>query len=588
MGSLSGSNSVNSAGSVFNLTTPAQTDWIVYPQVTTPTRKSGAGSTIGAATTIGAVTFATFNYGNSAFTWTGGTPTASGTAVLGGIYTNPTSASAVGQGIQFTLPADTTSRTVVIYWGANSCAPQLVATLSDGSATALTLTPTATGANIDVYYSATITYAANSAGQTLTIAATVKTLQSGGNIFIGAAKYLASASSATGSAASTQAANTTNGAGGVSVSGSAASSQSNATSAAGGVLVSSAAASAQAANNASASGSVSASGAAASTQAQNTTSVAGGALVSGSAASTQAANTSSAAGAVTLSGAIVGNQAPNVNAATGAIALTGAASATQSPNTATASGSNGSTESLNGTTIPDNATQIIDASAAVWTLTADGHAARNGVNQATGSASPYILLLYWDHFVYGYTGSQWRKNTAPWTVTTDPRPAALVGAGSATQAQNTTSAVGGALVSGAAAAQQVSTASASGSVALRGSAASLQGRNVGAAIGDPVIGGIAASVQMPGSATAAGMIGVAGSAYTIQAANIGEATGGVLVPPAITGAAASVQALNIGEARGASILPPVIWTVPVEKRVEDVPFQQYIFIVPAERRVETI
>ena len=225
MASLSGSTTVLSGTETLNLSSPVQTDWIEFPQsATVPNRRSGGGSTIGLPTLLGSgVSWGGFAFGLK-YTWTDGTPTASKTAAAEGIYVSPTTA-AVGQGFQFTLPADTSERTVTIYWGANSCAARLVATLSDGSASAVTHTPTATGSGASGYYSTTLTYSAASAGQTLTIACTVLTLQSGGNVWLGAAKYLTSVSSVTGSSASTQAANTSASAGTISTSGAAASVQ---------------------------------------------------------------------------------------------------------------------------------------------------------------------------------------------------------------------------------------------------------------------------------------------------------------------------------------------------------------------------
>jgi hypothetical protein len=320
MGSLSGSTTILAGTETFNLSSPAQTDWIEYHSVTTPNRKSGGGSTIGLATVLGSgVTLGTFTFGIG-YTWTDGTPQASGTAVTEGIAEQATTP-AVGQGFQFTLPADTTSRTVTIYWGGNSCATQLVATLSDGSATAVTHTPTATGAGNPGYYSTTLTYAANAASQTLTIACTVKTLQSGGNTWLGAAKYLASAATVTGAAASTQ--------------------QSNVSTASASVGVSASAASSQASNVSAASGKVSVSGAAASTQTKNASAASGVVIVGGVGSSNQAANSSSASSLVSVSGASVSTQQTNASAASGAIKVSGSASSTQALNVSSASGAIG-------------------------------------------------------------------------------------------------------------------------------------------------------------------------------------------------------------------------------------------------------
>lgn len=116
MGTLTGSNTVLAGSETFNLSSPAQTDWIQFPQsATSVNRKSGGGSMIGLPTTIGSgVTFTGYTDGPK-MTWTDGTPTASATALAGGIYADNTTAT--GQGIQIVLPADTTSRTLTIYCG---------------------------------------------------------------------------------------------------------------------------------------------------------------------------------------------------------------------------------------------------------------------------------------------------------------------------------------------------------------------------------------------------------------------------------------------------------------------------------------
>jgi hypothetical protein len=534
MGALSGSNAVQAGTETFNLSSPARTDWIEFPlSWTAPNRKSGGGSTFGLPTTVGTGTLTkdTFSGIGYTITWSDGTPAASG-SVTQGIIVSPTTPAA-GQGITFTAPADTNTRTLDIWWGTYSAPGRIVAHLSDGSATDLTINTTGNSGN-PAYQKTTITYSANSAGQTLTLTMTITgLLASSGQAWLEAAAYTTSASGATGSAASTQAANTSSASGSVSFSGSAASTQAaNTSSGTGGVRVSGAAASSQAANSGAASGSVLASGSAASAQAGNAASASGGVSVSGAASSAQAANTSSASGSVTLSGAGSGVQAPNTSAGSGAVALTGAGSATQAPNTGAGTVSNGSAESINGTAIPNNATQIIDAALAVWTLTGDGHAAKNGVNQSTGSASPYTLLLYWNHVVYGYTGTEWRKNTAtPWTVTTDPRPAAAVGSGSSTQASGVSNAIGGVSVGGSAAsAQAPNAAAATGSAAVSGSGASTQAPNVGNASGAviSVITGSASATQAPNTSAALGAVSISGAAASVQRPNTSTASAVVI------------------------------------------------------------
>jgi hypothetical protein len=389
MGSLSGSTTILAGTETFNLSSPAQTDWIEYHSVTTPNRKSGGGSTIGLATVLGSgVTLGTFTFGIG-YTWTDGTPQASGTAVTEGIAEQATTP-AVGQGFQFTLPADTTSRTVTIYWGGNSCATQLVATLSDGSATAVTHTPTATGAGNPGYYSTTLTYAANAASQTLTIACTVKTLQSGGNTWLGAAKYLASAATVTGAAASTQQSNVSTASASVGVSASAASTQASDVSAASGkVSVSGASTSTQTKNSSAGSGVVIIGGSGSSIQAANSSSTSGLVLVAGAGASTQQANASTGSGAIKASGSSASTQAPNVSSAAGAIGniAQGSAASTQAANLSAATGA----VSVFGSGL---STQAAAMSSGAGTIAVSGaNASTQNANVSTASGSIWSAPL---------------------------------------------------------------------------------------------------------------------------------------------------------------------------------------------------
>ena len=191
MGALSGSLTTLAGTESYNLSSPAQTDWIFYSTAAAPKRKTTGGSTIlSPPTLVGggtAPSWGTFDFGLT-FTWSDGP---SGSPAVGGIYLAD-SPHLVGQGGRITLPADTNSRTVTIWWGTYGAASKLVASLSDGSATDVTHTPTganATGAN---YYSSTFTYSANSAGQTLSLTATATALLDSGDgqIWLAAVKYL--------------------------------------------------------------------------------------------------------------------------------------------------------------------------------------------------------------------------------------------------------------------------------------------------------------------------------------------------------------------------------------------------------------
>jgi hypothetical protein len=95
--------------------------------------------------------------------WTDGAPVVSGTSSDG-----VSVAGGVGKGFQFSVPADTTTRTLVIYVGTANSTGKLTAQLSDRSAPDFS---SSTGTRVtkswDGYY--TLTYRAASAGQTLTV-----------------------------------------------------------------------------------------------------------------------------------------------------------------------------------------------------------------------------------------------------------------------------------------------------------------------------------------------------------------------------------------------------------------------------------
>ncbi len=125
--------------------------------------KSGGG---GLVSSVGALGAAGLNNagglgGPSTMHWVGGTPTASGD-VTGVLYADP---SDPGDGGRITVSADTTVRVVTLYLYSFTTDAQLVATLSDSSASPITLTPT--GALFGDAFNCTITYQAGSAGQTL-------------------------------------------------------------------------------------------------------------------------------------------------------------------------------------------------------------------------------------------------------------------------------------------------------------------------------------------------------------------------------------------------------------------------------------
>jgi hypothetical protein len=105
------------------------------------------------------------------FTWTDGTPTAAATDAIGGLYVDTANAS--GDGFHFTVPADTTTRTLRVYTGNWCVRAKLEATLSDDSAPALVDTSfdVPNGALLNAIY--TIEFRAASSGQELAIDFTI-------------------------------------------------------------------------------------------------------------------------------------------------------------------------------------------------------------------------------------------------------------------------------------------------------------------------------------------------------------------------------------------------------------------------------
>lgn len=206
MATLTGSDvtQAESSSAVNHLSSPTRTDWIEFPQnVTSPNRKSGGGSTISTPTLIGpnngTASFTGYNAQGVGRDWTDGTPTASATRQEGVFYDN-TAAVAAGQGIQFTVPADTNTRTLEIYWFAYSGAARVNATLSDSSASAYTNNLTTTGLGNEVWHKTTITYSAASAAQTLTVQLTMQSFASTyGQVGLDAIAYTTTVTSPTAS-----------------------------------------------------------------------------------------------------------------------------------------------------------------------------------------------------------------------------------------------------------------------------------------------------------------------------------------------------------------------------------------------------
>ncbi len=188
-GTLLGARSAPGAGSA-DLTAEGATDWAVWGYAAGGTstsldpnvRRSG-GSAISSLTDVnpGGVplrglgqfgpdspTPATFPF---TFSWSNGAPTASASGALTGLQHNggpPLDVSTIGSGFRFTVPADTTSRTLKLWVALNRAGGQLTASLSDESAVSYSDSfDVGAGDFVGAVY--TLTYRAASAGQTLTV-----------------------------------------------------------------------------------------------------------------------------------------------------------------------------------------------------------------------------------------------------------------------------------------------------------------------------------------------------------------------------------------------------------------------------------
>ncbi len=166
---LSGSFSPVPQGAVVDLTAEGPLDWVHWGLYTETSldRKAGVSSLITDFALLGAPNGYAYADNASGYSWRDGTPTASITNTTTGVwaYGFP----ALGSGFQVTAAADNTLRTLHLYVGAFAAWGKFEAFLSDNSATGYTNTSLVnqTGSGPSGVFS--ITYAAQSAAQTLTI-----------------------------------------------------------------------------------------------------------------------------------------------------------------------------------------------------------------------------------------------------------------------------------------------------------------------------------------------------------------------------------------------------------------------------------
>jgi hypothetical protein len=131
---LSGSVATFTTDQAINLTTLGVTDWAAFGynvNAASIERKSAGGSLI-STLAGGSGTFNNVSAPSWSVTWTDGTPDASIASERYAVYNSAGN----GLGVTFTVPADTTARTVTVY-AAVSNSPsgmKLTATLSDASA----------------------------------------------------------------------------------------------------------------------------------------------------------------------------------------------------------------------------------------------------------------------------------------------------------------------------------------------------------------------------------------------------------------------------------------------------------------------
>jgi hypothetical protein len=184
-GQVSGSNDQSVVKPV-NLTAAGDSDWAFWgnnsaggdlpPTALTPSEtKAGGGRQISDLSIVNGDGTATRGFGgfpDSAlpfnFDWADGAPDATGTAALGGV-----AAPALGQGLSFTVPADTSMRRLTIWTSAHYADGTLTAHLSDGSAPDFVQTihalPSSPGPSQNLPAIFTLDYQAASDGQTLTV-----------------------------------------------------------------------------------------------------------------------------------------------------------------------------------------------------------------------------------------------------------------------------------------------------------------------------------------------------------------------------------------------------------------------------------
>lgn len=159
-----------------DLSTEGTTDWAHWGTSSaslTQVRKSGITQQISVATKLGSGTTTRLTTGVPSYSWTGGTPTASSSGTTTAIATGARS----GRGFRFTVPAtNTTMKTVKVYVGVQNTTGLLSATLSDGSAVAISDTSvTSSSTTTPTIRVFTINFRSAAPSATLTVSITQNT-----------------------------------------------------------------------------------------------------------------------------------------------------------------------------------------------------------------------------------------------------------------------------------------------------------------------------------------------------------------------------------------------------------------------------
>lgn len=161
-GVVSGTTAV--APSRVDLTTEGSSDWVHWGLSSSSDidQKAGGGSQISNFTPVGGAVAPRGTDNLTLYSWSDGMPTSTTSNTNSGLRVYN-----VGKGFEFTVPADTSQRTLKVYVGAKNVSGRLEAILSDGSAPNYVTQITQLSGTISRV--ATINYQAASSGQLLTV-----------------------------------------------------------------------------------------------------------------------------------------------------------------------------------------------------------------------------------------------------------------------------------------------------------------------------------------------------------------------------------------------------------------------------------